>query len=79
MTIDLGAGDRASIAETDGDRVTLTSTRAYPPGSTLEGTLSGGGAIHVKVRGCRKDGSDYRVEGRFVNLSRELRQKLLGR
>ena len=80
--LELANGDRALVLETDGDRVTLFARAAAPPGSTLAARLNGA-AVSVKVRGSRKvepdaDGRCFRIEGRFVGLSRALRQALLG-
>jgi hypothetical protein len=79
MTLELAleGGGRATLVETDGDRVTLLATRPFPPGSPLagEGPL---GTLRVKVRGCKRDGEAFRVDGRFVNLSREQRAALAG-
>lgn len=73
--LELEGGGRASVVETDGDRVSLRSTRAFPPGSPLSGT-SPLGTLRIKVRSCRKEGDVFHVDGRFVNLSREQRQRL---
>jgi hypothetical protein len=74
----LEKGGDARVLDTDGDRVTLESTRAFPPGAPLlaraEDTSE---PYRVKVRSCRRTGdSQFRVDGRFVNLSREQREKL---
>src|SRR5437588_379941 len=48
-------GGDATIVAMDGDRVTLDSSLSSPPGSLIDGTLvNGGGAIRIKVRGCKK-------------------------
>jgi hypothetical protein len=75
----LEKGGEASVVETDGDRITLESTRAFPPGAPLvahaEGTAE---PYRVKVRGSRRiSDTHFRVEGRLVNLSRSERERLL--
>jgi hypothetical protein len=79
-------GGAASIEALEGDRITLVSNRAFAPGSRPEGTLQtrempdpAGLRIWVKVHGSRKleDGS-FRVAGRLLNPTRELRQVLKG-
>jgi hypothetical protein len=75
----LERGGEASLIETDGDRVSLESTRAFPPGAPLvaraEGTAE---PYRVKVRGSRRiSDTHFRVDGRFVNLSRSERERLL--
>jgi hypothetical protein len=77
MTLELAGGGEARIVATDGDRVELRSTRAYPPGATIEGHLAGA-ALRVKVRVCKKEGDSFAVQGRFVNLSRQQRERMLG-
>lgn len=80
-----GGGD-AYIVEHGGDFVTLASTAPSPPGSTVEATHPGADrsvTVRVKVRGCRKhplpDGKEgFRIEGRFVSLTRADRETLFG-
>ncbi len=82
LVLDLARGGSAAVIETDGDRTTLLSTLSSPPGSTLELSLQGT-SYRVKVRGCRKQndpdetGRVFRIEGRWVNLSRSQRERLL--
>jgi len=78
--LELAKGGTALVLEFSGDRVTLLAPFAAPPGSTVEGTFQG---LHVtvKVRGSRRvepdaEGRSFRVEGRFVSLTRELRAAL---
>jgi hypothetical protein len=76
----LEKGGEARVLETDGDRITLESTRAFPPGAPLIAQVEGSSDTYrVKVRGSRRiSDALFRVEGRLVNLSREAREKLLG-
>jgi hypothetical protein len=75
----LEKGGEASVLETDGDRITLESTRAFPPGAPLTAYAEGVTAPYrVKVRGSRRiSDTHFRVEGRLVNLSRGEREQLL--
>jgi hypothetical protein len=80
IELELERGGRAGVLETDGERVTLLAPEASPPGSTLLAKFEGS-AVSVKVRGCRRTDPDasgraFRIEGRFVSLSRALREKL---
>jgi hypothetical protein len=80
VTVAWAGGGTATIASTDGERVELTSSRAFAPGSRPEGTLEGVAAnqrIWMKVHGSRRqeDGS-YLVRGRLLNVTRELRDLL---
>jgi len=71
-------GGDAEIVALDGDRVTLASTMSSPPGSCVDGALvNDGTTIRIKVRGCKKDGERFRIEGRILDLSKSLRQQLL--
>jgi hypothetical protein len=79
LELELAGGDRARIESSDGERVTLLSDVAAPPGATLSGALAGEPASYsVKVRSCRRDGGLFRIEGRFVNLSRAQRARIVG-
>lgn len=69
-------GGEADIVALDDDRVTLASTRPSPPGSCLEGTLNAGTTLRIKVRGCKRDGERFRIDGRILDLSKSLRQEL---
>jgi len=76
----LERGGQALVLETDGERVSVLAPEASPPGSTLAATLDGA-ALSIKVRGCRRtepdaSGRAFRIDGRFVSLSRALREKL---
>jgi hypothetical protein len=78
LAIELADASRAELLETDGERVTLSCARAHPPGSTLHGS-SAIGALCIKIRSSTRVGDGYRVEGRFVNLSRSQRAALAPR
>jgi hypothetical protein len=76
----LEKGGSALVVELDGERVTLLSPIAAPPGSSLVASYDGARLV-VKARGSRRvepdaDGRTFRVEGRFVGLTKELREKL---
>lgn len=69
------------MVSTDGDRVTLHSSVALPPGTPGVGRDPEGQEFRVKVRGCRRiDGepATYEVQARWVNLSRAQREQVLG-
>ena len=87
MTLLLGLpdGHSAELLETDGQRVCLLSPHPSPTGSVVRAILSEGEPpVQIKVRGCHRiaEGTDtgpqFRIEGRFVNLSRKQRAQLLG-
>ena len=79
--LELEDGTRASILETDGDRVVLRAQKPAPPGASLKlRFVDESGSYLVKVRGSRRvedDGVDgFRIEGRWVNLTRAQRERV---
>jgi hypothetical protein len=76
----LPTGGTALVLETDGEHVTVLAANARPPGSSLLASFNGAN-VSIKVRGSRRvepdaEGRCFRIEGRFVSLSRELRLAL---
>ena len=76
----LPSGGTALVLETDGEHVTLLAPSARPPGAPLVCSFEGT-SLTIKVRGSRRVESDeggrcFRIEGRFVSLSRALRLAL---
>jgi len=75
-------GGTATIESLDMDRITLVSSRAFAPGSRPEGSLEAapGAEAHriwVKVHGSRRQGDgSFRVSGRILNATKELRALL---
>jgi len=80
VALTLANGGAAAIVENQGDHVTVRSSIASPPGSTL--TMNQQGlTVLVKVRGCKRlDDSalPFRIEGRLVSLTRAGREQLFG-
>lgn len=79
--LELAGGGTAEILATDGQSVVLLCPVPAPPGSTLDLSFAGDARrVQVKVRGSRRadlGSPGYRVEGRFVNLGRELRDRII--
>jgi hypothetical protein len=73
-----GAGE-ARLIESDGDRAVVEATAPFPIGATLSALDPETGLEYrIKVRaGRRLDERRFRVEGRFVSLTREQRDGLL--
>jgi hypothetical protein len=74
-------GGEAGIVSLGPDAIVLRSTVPLSPGSRVEGDLVGeaapAGKLRVKVHSSRRQAEgDYRVEGRPLDLIRELREKL---
>jgi hypothetical protein len=65
----------AELVETDGERVLVRAGRPSPPGSHFDMTLDGV-AYRIKVRHCRRDGEGFLIDGRWVNLSRSMRERI---
>ncbi len=81
LRLELGRG-AALLAESDGDRVVLWADGPAPPGATLHAALREPSLeCTIKVLRCQRVGDSshlaFRMEGRFVNLSRRARQQLL--
>ncbi len=81
LVLELG-GRTAWLAESDGERVVLWADGPAPPGMTLRGTFRDQAfECTIKVLRCRRENGSarppFRVEGRFVNLSRGARQQVL--
>ncbi len=71
-------GGEATLVAIDGDRVTASSTTSAPPGSSIDGALNDGTTLRIKVRGCKfiTDEDRFRIEGRILDPSRGLRERL---
>ena len=76
MEIELKSGGRARLVKLQGDRGTLDSDTAAAPGSRLAGVIAGGRSLCLKVHRCVKVDERFVVEGRFIDLTRELRLQL---
>jgi hypothetical protein len=80
VTVTWTQGGTATIEQLDGERIELSSTRAFAPGSRPEGTVSLGAAASpfwMKVHGSRRqEDGNYRVSGRLLNVTREARERL---
>jgi hypothetical protein len=57
--------------------ITLRTSISAAPGAPLEGYLDTTGfTILVKVKSCKRDGDAFVIEGRLINLTRDLRTAL---
>lgn len=66
------------IVSVDGPRVVLETASAAPPGALLSCNAEGMAlGFKVKVSGCKRSAPEtFRIEGRFVDLTREQRLAL---
>jgi hypothetical protein len=72
-----GRGGEAELTALEGERIALLSTAPFAPGSSPEGALlSGAGSLRVKVARCRRQGDRFLVEGRLLDVPREVRAHL---
>jgi hypothetical protein len=74
-------GGEAVVVRVDGDAVVLRSTIPSPPGSRIEGVLSGAAPARVRVKihsSKRTDGPSpaFVLEGRLLDATREVRERL---
>ena len=81
--LELVRGGTAAVLEVNGEHVVVLSSLSSPPGSPLEAKLDAG-TLRIKVRSCQKvepddAGRTFRIEGRFVSLTRAQRDTLAGR
>jgi hypothetical protein len=77
---DQGQGEgEARLIETDGQRAVVESTLPFAAGATLIGIDAVTSTEYrIKVRGGRRiDAQWFRIEGRFVSLTRAERDRLL--
>jgi hypothetical protein len=77
---DQGQGEgQARLVETDGQRAIVESTLPFAAGATLIALEpSTSTEYRVKVRGGRRiDETWFRIEGRFVSLTKTERERLL--
>ena len=78
--LELVRGGTAAVLEVNGEHVVVQSSRSSPPGSPFEALLDGT-TLRIKVRSCRQveadeGGRSYRIDGRFVSLTRSQREAL---
>jgi hypothetical protein len=73
-------GGAAEIVAIGADTVTLVSTVPSPPGSRIEGTLVDDASAKVKVKihaSKKQDDGSFRLDGRPLDMTRELRERLV--
>ncbi|MEZ4446836.1 MAG: hypothetical protein R3B72_47595 [Polyangiaceae bacterium] len=78
VPLELVKGGAAELVQLDGDRGTIASDIPSAPGSRLE-TRIDGRSLRLKVHRCVKEGERFTIEGRFIDLTRDLRQTLESR
>lgn len=74
-------GGEAEVLAASAEAIRLSSTVSSPPGSRIEGTVVGVGettaTLRVKVHVCkRQDDGSFLLEGRPIDLKRDVRAAL---
>jgi hypothetical protein len=72
-------GGEASVVSCSAGAVVLRSSVPSPPGSRIEGVLTGEPPARVKVKvhsSKKQPEGDYLLEGRTVDATREVRERL---
>jgi hypothetical protein len=72
-------GGEARVLEVSASSIKLESTTPSPPGSRVDAVVIGSGrALRVKIHGSRREASGtFQLEGRPIDLSRDLREELV--
>ena len=70
-------GTPVTVERLDERRIMVLTQAPSPPGSQFE-VFSDAGSFSIKVHGCKKldDTLVFRIEGRPVNLTRQVREAL---
>ena len=76
-----GGGD-GRLVRLDGEAIVVRSSRAFAPGSRPCGRIAPSGSeLRMKTHRCRRiddaDGLAFTVEGRTLDVTREVREELL--
>jgi hypothetical protein len=74
-------GGEARVVELTGEAIVLRSTRPHAPGSRPSGVLASGEQLRLKTHRSKRDeapgdGMVFTVEGRVLDLTRQLRDRL---
>jgi hypothetical protein len=69
-------GGEADVVSLTADIVNVRSTIPSAPGSRLDATLASGSGFRVKVHRCQKSELGFAIEGRLIDLRREVRGEL---
>lgn len=71
------SGGAAELVALTANAMTVRSETPHPPGARIEGATAEGPTLKMKVHsGKREADGAYRIEGRPIDLGRELRESL---
>jgi hypothetical protein len=76
MRLALSDGGEVVLLSIDGDRVKLASAIAVAPGTRLAAHLADGAGLRIKVYQCALQGERFSIEGRLLDATRTLRERL---
>jgi hypothetical protein len=77
LEITLLSGKVARLLRSDGDKTSILSPEPAPPGSTVRGRIDDASVeFQLKVRNCIKRDTSYEIDGRVVNATRPLKERL---
>jgi hypothetical protein len=72
------SGGAAEIVALTAKAMTVRSETPHPPGARIEAATADGALLKMKVHGGKREADGaYRIEGRPIDLGRELREKLV--
>lgn len=74
--VKLQDGRTAELVALDGDRGTVRSPMASAPGSRLAMQVDGR-TLRLKVHRCVREDEQFTIAGRFIDLTRDLRERLM--
>ncbi len=70
-----GAAELVSLTAT---AMVVRSETPHPPGARVDGAIADGSVVKMKVHGGKREADGaYRIEGRPIDLGRELRERLM--
>jgi hypothetical protein len=71
-------GGEARVLAATADTLSLLSTTPSPPGSRIDGVLTSGRPLRVKVHASKKQADGlFRIDGRPLDLTKEGREELV--
>ena len=71
------SGGGAELLSLSAQSMVVRSETPHPPGARVDGTTAEGTVLRMKVHGGKREADGaYRIEGRPIDLGRELRERL---
>jgi len=77
LEITLLSGKLAQLLRSDGDKTSILSPESSPPGSTVRGRIADMNIeFQLKVRNCIKRDDSFEIDGRVMNATRPMKERL---